>query len=61
MAQLKVTLLRGLAGKTERQRANIHSLGLRKIRDSVVVEDHPTTRGQIAKVQHLVTVETIEE
>jgi len=57
MAQLKITLTRGLPGTTEGQRAAVESLGLRRIRQTVVREDSPTVRGQIAKVQHLVTVE----
>lgn len=57
MANLKITLTRGLPGTTERQRATVASLGLRKIRQSVVREDTPDVRGQIDKVRHLVTVE----
>ena len=57
MSSLKITLLRGLAGTTEDQRATVRSLGLRKIRQSVVRDDRPEIRGMVRKVLHLVKVE----
>lgn len=57
MAKLKVTLVRGLPGTTQRQRATVESLGLRKVRSSAIHNDTPDVRGQIDKVRHLVTVE----
>ncbi|OZG50310.1 50S ribosomal protein L30 [Bombiscardovia coagulans] len=55
--QLKVTLVRGFANQTQRQKVNAQSLGLRKIGQSVVIDDTPVYRGMIDKVRHLVTVE----
>ncbi|MBT1177473.1 MULTISPECIES: 50S ribosomal protein L30 [Bifidobacterium] len=57
MANLKITLVRGFAGKTEVQKANAQSLGLRKIGQSVIREDTPVYRGMIDKIRHMVTVE----
>ncbi len=57
MSSLKITLVRGLTGCTQDQRATVRSLGLRKIRQSVVREDKPDVRGMIKKVLHLVRVE----
>lgn len=57
MSSLKITLLRGLAGTTEDQRATVRSLGLRRIRQSVVRDDRPEIRGMVRKVLHLVKVE----
>jgi large subunit ribosomal protein L30 len=57
VSSLKITLVRGLTGCTKDQRATVQSLGLRKIRQSVVREDKPDVRGMINKVLHLVTVE----
>ena len=57
MSSLKITLVRGLAGCTDDQRATVRSLGLRKIRQSVVREDRPDVRGMVRKVLHLVKVE----
>lgn len=55
--QLKVTQVRSGIGGTHNQRATLKTLGLRKIRQSVVREDSPTLQGQIRTVAHLVTVE----
>ena len=57
MSKLKITLVRGLVGTTEEQRATVRTLGLRKIRQSVVRDDKPEVRGAVKKVLHLVTVE----
>ncbi len=39
------------------QRATLVGLGLNRIGRKAVLEDTPSTRGMIAKVQHLVAVE----
>jgi large subunit ribosomal protein L30 len=56
---MRITLVRGLAGTTEDQRATVRSLGLRKIRQSVVREDRPEIRGMVRKVLHLLKVEEV--
>lgn len=55
--QIKITQVRSTIGGTRRQRETLQSLGLRKIRQSVVREDNASVRGMIATVAHLVTVE----
>lgn len=54
--QFRVTLKRSLIGCTKDQRETVRCIGLRKIRQEVVVKDSPAMRGQIMKVQHLVDV-----
>ena len=54
---LKITLVRSPIGNTERHKATIRALGLRKIGQSVEQKDSPTVRGMIAKVNHLIQVE----
>jgi large subunit ribosomal protein L30 len=54
---LKVTLVKSTIGFDKKQDAVVKSLGLRRLRHSVVVNDTPETRGMIHKVRHLVTVE----
>jgi len=54
--QFRVTLRRSLNGCTQSQRETVRCIGLRKIRQEVVVNDTPAMRGQIMKVQHLVDV-----
>jgi large subunit ribosomal protein L30 len=57
MAEVKITQVRSTVGARWKQRESLRSLGLRKIRQSVVREDNPQTRGLLAVVNHLVTVE----
>jgi large subunit ribosomal protein L30 len=57
---LKITQLRSTIGSQRNQRETLRSLGLRKIRQSVVREDNSQVRGMIATVRHLVAVEEVE-
>jgi large subunit ribosomal protein L30 len=54
---LRITLVRSLIGETEKQRANVRSLGLRRIRQTVEQPDNPVIRGMVQKVIHLLKVE----
>ncbi len=57
---LKVTLVKSPIGYNSRQKATVKSLGLRRMRQSVLIGDAPQIRGMIAKVSHLVAVEEVE-
>ena len=57
MAELKITQVRSTIGARWKQRESLRTLGLRKIRQSVVREDNAQTRGLINTVHHLVDVE----
>ncbi len=59
MSDLKITQVRGVIGARWKQRESLRTLGLRKIRQSVVREDTPQTRGLIKTVNHLVEVEEV--
>ncbi|MFD1954053.1 50S ribosomal protein L30 [Paenibacillus thailandensis] len=59
MAKLQITLVRSLIGRSEKQRATVKSLGLSKIRQTVVHEDSPAIRGMINAVNHMVKVEEV--
>ena len=59
MSDLKITQVRGVIGARWKQRETLRTLGLRKIRQSVVREDNPQTRGLIKTVHHLVEVEEV--
>ncbi len=52
--------MRSTIGARWRQRESLRSLGLRKIRQSVVREDNEQTRGLIKSVHHLVEVEEVK-
>ena len=59
MAELKITQVRSTIGARWKQRESLRTLGLRKIRQSVVREDNAQTRGLIKTVHHLVDVEEV--
>lgn len=61
MAKLKITLTRSLIGRPEDQRATVKALGLGKTNSSVVQEDTPAIKGMVRKVEHLVTVEEVQD
>jgi large subunit ribosomal protein L30 len=60
VSQLKITQVRSTIGARWNQRQSLRTLGLRRIRHSVIREDNPQTRGLIAVVHHLVEVEPAE-
>ena len=55
--RIVVRQVRSAIGYDRRQRATLRGLGLRRIRQTVELEDTPAVRGMIDKVIHLVTVE----
>lgn len=59
MAKVKITQIKSKNGSTKRQRANLESLGLHRLHQSVEIELTPVTNGMIQKVLHLVKVEEI--
>jgi len=60
MTQLKITQVRGTIGARFKQRESLRTLGLRRIRHSVIRDDSPQVRGLIAVVRHLVDVEEVK-
>jgi large subunit ribosomal protein L30 len=54
--RIRVTLVKSAIGYNRRQRATLRGLGLRRLNQTVEVEDTAATRGMIDKVTHLVTV-----
>ncbi len=60
MKKFKVTLMKSLIGCTNTQRKTVEAIGLRKRHHSVVLADNSANRGQIMKVQHLVSIEVQE-
>ena len=56
---LRITQVGSPIGRTDDQRATVRSLGLRRIRHTVVQPDRPEIRGMLRKVAHLVTFEEI--
>jgi large subunit ribosomal protein L30 len=56
-ATLKVTLVRGMHGRLASHRACVRGLGLRRMHQTVEVEDTPCTRGMINKISYMLRVE----
>ncbi|GAA0577639.1 50S ribosomal protein L30 [Caenispirillum bisanense] len=59
-AKVKVTQIGSPIGRRQDQRATLVGLGLNKMHRTSVLEDTPSVRGMIAKVAHLIKVESAE-
>ena len=59
MAKVKITQTKSRNGATKRQIANLQSLGIHRLHQTVEVELTPVTKGMLEKVLHLVKVEEI--
>ena len=54
---IKVTLVRSPSGKLPKHKECVKGLGLRRMWHTVEVEDTPSVRGMINKVNYMVRVE----
>lgn len=54
---LKVTLVKSTIGTLAAHRACVRGLGLRRLNDSVEVQDTPAIRGMINKVRYLLKLD----
>lgn len=55
--KLKITQVRSLISRNQKQRRTLVALGIRRIRHSVVHDDTAQIRGMVNTVAHLVEVE----
>jgi large subunit ribosomal protein L30 len=55
--RVRVTQVRSQIGFDRRQRATLRGLGIRRMHQTVELEDTPQVRGMIRKVVHLLKVE----
>ena len=60
MGTLQITYKKSAIGYTQRQKATIKALGLRKLNHTVEHEDSPVIRGMINRVSHLLAVKELE-
>ncbi len=58
MSKIKVTQVRSINGRLKSHKACVAGLGLRRIGHTVEVEDTPSVRGMINKVNYLVRIES---
>jgi len=59
MAKIRITQIKSIIDRSERQKRTMKALGLRKINHSIEVEATPSIIGMIRKVSHLVAVEQV--
>ncbi|MGE5248152.1 MAG: 50S ribosomal protein L30 [Verrucomicrobiota bacterium] len=59
--ELRITLVRGLSGRSEYHRKVVRGLGLTRLNRTVVRQDTPEIRGMVEKVKFLVRMEVVED
>ena len=59
MAKIKITQVKSVIDRPERQRKTMAALGLKKLHATVEVEATPQILGMVNKVNHLVKVEEV--
>jgi len=59
MKKIKITQVKSVIDRSERQKRTVQALGLRKLHATVEVEATPQILGMVRKVTHLVTVEEL--
>ncbi|MGN0820042.1 MAG: 50S ribosomal protein L30 [Christensenellaceae bacterium] len=57
--QIKITLIRSTIGCLQYQKDTVSALGLKKINQFKIHEETPAILGMVAKVAHLVKVESL--
>ncbi len=60
MAKVKITLVKSGIDRPKDQKATIIALGLKKLNNSVEVENTPQIAGMINKINHLIKVEELK-
>ena len=57
--QIKLTLVKSKNGRLKNHKASVAGLGLRRMHQTVLVEDTPQNRGMINQVSYLLKVEDV--
>jgi len=57
--ELKVTLVKSKHGRLKSHKACVAGLGLRRMHQTVTVQDTPENRGMINRVSYLLSVEEV--
>lgn len=55
--KIKLTQIKSGIGSTKRQKLTLEALGIRKLNNTIEVENSPQIQGMITKVRHLLKVE----
>jgi large subunit ribosomal protein L30 len=56
MSKISITLTKSIYGRIPKHRATLTGLGLKKIGQTVELEDTPMVRGMINKISYLLKV-----
>ncbi|MDQ7949695.1 MAG: 50S ribosomal protein L30 [Pedobacter sp.] len=59
MAKIKITQVKSIIDRSERQKRTMKALGLTKVNQSVEVEANAAIIGMVRAVNHLVAIEAI--
>ena len=59
--KIKVTQIKSVIDRSERQKRTMIALGLKKMNSSVEVEATPQILGMVTKVNHLIKVEEVQD
>jgi large subunit ribosomal protein L30 len=59
MAKIKITQVKSVIDRSERQKRTIQALGLKKLNHSMIHEVNSQIIGMVEKVSHLIKVENI--
>jgi large subunit ribosomal protein L30 len=59
MKKIRITQVKSVIDRSERQKRTVEALGLKKVNASVEVEATPQILGMVRKVNHLVKVEEV--
>lgn len=59
MKKIKITQIKSVIDRPERQKRTMLALGLKKMNASVEVEETPQIKGMVTKVSHLIKVEAV--
>ncbi len=54
--KLEITLIKSTIGASDKQCAVVRGLGLRRLHQTVSLQDSPETRGMINKISHMLKV-----
>jgi len=57
--QIKVTLVRSPIGFQPKHRECVRGLGLKRLNQTVVLEDTPSVRGIVNRIEYMVRVENV--
>ncbi len=61
MAKLRITWIKSDIGYPDEQRRTVKALGFHRLNQVVEHEDTPSIRGMVAKVNHLVKFEVVND